>query len=38
MILDSFGPQGIRDYAPAYGRTGTITDDTQMTLMVPVRP
>ena len=27
-----FGPRGIRDYAPAYGRLGAITDDTQMTL------
>ena len=27
-----FGPDGISDYAPAYGRRGAITDDTQMTL------
>ena len=27
-----FGPEGIRDFAEAYGRTGAITDDTQMTL------
>jgi ADP-ribosylglycohydrolase len=27
-----FGPDGISDYAPAYGRTGAITDDTQMAL------
>ena len=27
-----FGPEGIRDFAPAYGRIGAITDDTQMTL------
>ncbi len=27
-----FGPEGIRDFAPAYGRVGAITDDTQMTL------
>jgi ADP-ribosylglycohydrolase len=27
-----FGPEGIRDYVPAYGRLGAITDDTQMTL------
>lgn len=27
-----FGPAGVRDYAPAYGRVGAITDDTQMTL------
>lgn len=36
MRLDSirqrFGSAGIRDYAPAYGRLGAITDDTQMTL------
>jgi len=31
-ILRRFGPTGIRDYAPAYGRLGAITDDTQMTL------
>lgn len=31
-ILRQFGPQGITDYAPAYGGLGTITDDTQMTL------
>jgi ADP-ribosylglycohydrolase len=31
-ILARFGPQGIRDFAPAYGRIGAITDDTQMTL------
>jgi ADP-ribosylglycohydrolase len=27
-----YGKQGIRDYAPAYGKIGAITDDTQMTL------
>jgi ADP-ribosylglycohydrolase/ADP-ribose pyrophosphatase YjhB (NUDIX family) len=27
-----FGPQGLTDYAPAYGGIGRITDDTQMTL------
>jgi ADP-ribosyl-[dinitrogen reductase] hydrolase len=27
-----FGQGGIRDFAPAYGRLGAITDDTQMTL------
>lgn len=27
-----FGPDGLSDYAPAYGRIGAITDDTQMTL------
>ena len=32
-IRARFGPEGIRDYAPAYGRdAGAITDDTQMTL------
>ena len=32
-IHAQFGPLGIRDMAPAYGRTGgAITDDTQMTL------
>ena len=32
QILSRFGPDGITDYAPAYGGLGTITDDTQMTL------
>jgi ADP-ribosylglycohydrolase len=32
QIVSRFGPHGIRDFAPAYGRTGAITDDTQMTL------
>lgn len=31
-ILRRFGPEGIRDMAPAYGRVGAITDDTQMAL------
>src|SRR5260370_30246308 len=31
-ILRTYGEQGIRDYAPAYGKLGAITDDTQMTL------
>ncbi len=31
-IRAQFGPQGIRDFAPVYGRLGAITDDTQMTL------
>jgi ADP-ribosyl-[dinitrogen reductase] hydrolase len=31
-IRRAFGAAGIRDYAPAYGRLGAITDDTQMTL------
>jgi ADP-ribosylglycohydrolase len=31
-ILRDFGPEGIREHAPAYGRIAAITDDTQMTL------
>lgn len=31
-IVAQFGDGGIADYAPAYGRLGAITDDTQMTL------
>jgi len=31
-IRRRFGPNGIEQYAPAYGRVGAITDDTQMTL------
>jgi ADP-ribosyl-[dinitrogen reductase] hydrolase len=31
-IISRFGPDGIRDFASAYGRVGAITDDTQMTL------
>jgi ADP-ribosylglycohydrolase len=31
-IRARFGADGIRDFAPAYGRVGAITDDTQMTL------
>ena len=31
-ILERFGPEGISTYAPAYGRLGAVTDDTQMTL------
>jgi ADP-ribosylglycohydrolase len=31
-ILRRFGPNGITQYAPAYGGLGTITDDTQMSL------
>ena len=31
-IRQKFGEQGLTDYAPAYGRIGAITDDTQMTL------
>ena len=34
-IRRDFGPEGLRDYAPAYGReAGAITDGTQMTLFV----
>jgi ADP-ribosyl-[dinitrogen reductase] hydrolase len=32
QIRERFGQSGLRDYAPAYGRLGAITDDTQMTL------
>ncbi len=32
QLRNQFGPAGVRDYAPAYGRRGAITDDTQMTL------
>ncbi len=31
-IRERFGPAGVTGYVPAYGRTGAITDDTQMTL------
>lgn len=31
-IKRQFGPSGIKDYFPAFGRKGAITDDTQMTL------
>ncbi len=31
-IVRAFGEGGIRDYAPAYGKLGAITDDTQMML------
>lgn len=31
-ILQRFGPNGITEYASAYGGLGKITDDTQMTL------
>jgi len=31
-IRSRFGPAGLRDYAPAYGRVDAFTDDTQMTL------
>lgn len=31
-IAGKFGSGGIQDYAPAFGKLGAITDDTQMTL------
>src|SRR2546429_4566552 len=31
-IVLAYGEGGIRDFAPAYGKLGSITDDTQMTL------
>lgn len=31
-IRRQFGPGGIRDFVPAHGKVGAITDDTQMTL------
>ncbi len=31
-IAHQFGPGGIQDYIPAFGKIGAITDDTQMTL------
>jgi len=31
-ITGRFGPEGIGEFAPAYGKIGAITDDTQMTL------
>jgi len=31
-IRQRFGPTGLKDYVPAYGRRGAITDDTQMSL------
>ncbi|MDQ8153546.1 MAG: ADP-ribosylglycohydrolase family protein [Gemmatimonadota bacterium] len=31
-IVAQFGTLGIQEFAPAYGRVGAITDDTQMTL------
>ncbi|WP_440998082.1 ADP-ribosylglycohydrolase family protein [Arhodomonas sp. SL1] len=30
------GRKGVRDFEPAYGRSGAITDDTQMTLFTAV--
>lgn len=31
-IKQTYGSEGIRDFVPAFGRLGAITDDTQMTL------
>lgn len=31
-IVGKYGARGIRDFAPAYGMVGAITDDTQMAL------
>ena len=31
-IAKQFGPGGIQDYVPCFGKVGAITDDTQMTL------
>ena len=31
-IRETHGPEGLTDYAPAYGRRGAVTDDTQMSL------
>lgn len=31
-IASKYGDSGVRDFIPAYGRRGAITDDTQMTL------
>jgi ADP-ribosylglycohydrolase len=38
QIRHRFGTDGIRDYAPAYGRRGAITDDTQLTLFTAEGP
>ncbi|MEN8210209.1 MAG: ADP-ribosylglycohydrolase family protein [Thermodesulfobacteriota bacterium] len=32
QIRSEYGEKGLTDYSEAYGRNGTITDDTQMTL------
>ena len=32
QIIRTFGPGGIKNYVPAFGQLGAITDDTQMTL------
>ncbi len=31
-IRGRFGPEGVREFAEAFGRRGAVTDDTQMTL------
>lgn len=33
-IRSRYGPAGVRDLEPAYGRVGAITDDTQMLMFV----
>ena len=35
-IRHRHGPHGVTGYVPAYGRAGTVTDDTQMTLFTAV--
>lgn len=32
QVEQQFGPAGIQEYVPAFGKLGAITDDTQMTL------
>ncbi len=32
QIFKKFGPGGIKEFVPAFGKLGAITDDTQMTL------
>src|ERR1700720_2569801 len=36
-IVKAYGEGGIRDFAPAYGKLGSITDDTQMTQEISLR-
>jgi len=31
-IRSRFGPDGLQEFAPVFGRLGAINDDTQMTL------
>ena len=37
-IRAAFGPDGIRDFAPAYGQLGAITDDTQTAVFTAEGP